>query len=1287
MGIYYFYTWITSRYPLIKKNYDPEIIPQIDHLYLDLNGVLHKCAKANTALFRDLLSGKRMEEIFIEIINYVNFVVNLIKPKKSIFFSIDGVAPRAKMNNQRHRRFRTSKKQKDLDEFLLKDLKLNPNLINFKNNSISPGTEFMIELNKHIKFFIKKKINEDFFWKDKKIYLSSGDVPGEGEHKILDFIRGWKQSKEFNLNDTHCIYGNDSDLVLLSLITHLPNIMLLKEEHIFNNNEIVNSATDRVIEEPKMTVIFVNLLREYLELEFVNVFDKGVFDINKVLDDFVLFSFFIGNDFLHQLYCMNTKYGNFDQFMSILNSFYKKEQKYLTDGFKINWDVWGRLLDDFLHFEQRMVKTTIREFDYKISDLEQNKIYQQLKQDMKEETIENEFDYKLSFKKKESQRTNVRKLTHEESMEISSDDENEKKALDDLIEEEKSKKYLIEFQDQHQKLVTAKTIMETILDKMQKKENYKNFYYKKYFNFSEEDLQKKIEEVCEAYLNGIDFVFKYYYVSCPSWDWYYPYPISPLLTDIYSYIKKKLKNNENFKYTYPKSSPLLPYHQLLFILPKSSLVLLPEKLRLSALDEKNGIAKYYPENFNVIPYDKQKDYTWIPDIEDIDEKIMFEFIKNFDWDSLNEEEKIRNLKGKTILYMFDEKCEIEIIPSVPGFEKEKGCVRIEEFELQERFPYDRNKEKSLGNNFEKKFPTFKIYKHYRLIKIKQKRKIVNYLLLTKRSIKNYWEKFNNTFKLLRLKKNFPLKIYLNPIFGKTRLATETYNLKKDHSDYHHELKETVEFQKKNYIILEKTDLFKNLKFMNMFIIETPTFSHLNYTSKKTDIKIKSDYYNGFATSFMNMTFKKTYQSLKEYENEFKSNFYQKTNCIDLETGHLYNIKKGFSPFSKKIEEKNYELLVENNFMRNIQVSGFLNDMVLVTEKLLKKLDLEKNELIILWLVLDSVKIRTDLTEHNSLILGDAYDVGLNFIHLINKKVENWKIVNDMVRIINAPNGNNNEDFDCSYHCPIQKIRGKNHKYSIFLTQKGVKQVFLYFKENQTIINHLKNQNREKKLSFINKYKKRMTKNRFLGYEIFTNSPKKGINITLFNIYSKILQNKTSNLLLQSSLSMIYPISTIKNKLINFQKTEKNTKNLKHPLKILKNGLYKEIVWPALSVKPAYHSLGDRVIFINNFHRHINFGALGIIVGIYKDFIEVLFDKPFIGANCLRGRCPNFRGGLVLFFEVFNLTKWSTVLVGHESKEDVKRGVWNGEFSIDGLLKLLRSEQNKVLKQKSYIVDL
>ena len=59
MGVHYFYTWITKRYPLIRKLYDPETMPSIDNFYLDLNGVLYKSAKDDRSLYRDIIKGKK----------------------------------------------------------------------------------------------------------------------------------------------------------------------------------------------------------------------------------------------------------------------------------------------------------------------------------------------------------------------------------------------------------------------------------------------------------------------------------------------------------------------------------------------------------------------------------------------------------------------------------------------------------------------------------------------------------------------------------------------------------------------------------------------------------------------------------------------------------------------------------------------------------------------------------------------------------------------------------------------------------------------------------------------------------------------------------------------------------------------------------------------------------------------------------------------------------------------------------------------------------------------------
>lgn len=48
---------------------------------------------------------------------------------------------------------------------------------------------FMVRLQSQLKYFVCNKISTDPLWQRVRVVLSGHETPGEGEHKIMDFIR------------------------------------------------------------------------------------------------------------------------------------------------------------------------------------------------------------------------------------------------------------------------------------------------------------------------------------------------------------------------------------------------------------------------------------------------------------------------------------------------------------------------------------------------------------------------------------------------------------------------------------------------------------------------------------------------------------------------------------------------------------------------------------------------------------------------------------------------------------------------------------------------------------------------------------------------------------------------------------------------------------------------------------------------------------------------------------------------------------------------------------------
>ena len=1424
MGIHYFYTWLTYRYPHIKVPFDSKTTPQIDYLYLDLNGIIHRCAKDESALFKDLLCGKKTEEIYISILNYTNFIISQIKPRKGLVIAVDGVAPRAKMNNQRNRRFMASKTQSSVNDFMINTLKISPNIVYFKNNSISPGTEFMIELNKAMYFMIQRKLHEDISWKGLEVIFSGGDVPGEGEHKILNYIRQKRQSPNFNIEDSHCIYGNDSDLVLLSLLTHLPNVMLLREEFKLGKNTVINSATKRTSDPQGMEVIYINILREYFQIEFACIVKENPTNLEHIIDDFVLFSFFIGNDFLHQVYCMNTKMGIFDEFIEIVLRFYKENKRFLTNKAGVDWQSFYMVLKEFLPLQKKMITTTIADFNSRLSELHKNSFYSQLKkqqQEMKkEEPVEkkkthfgkNQFEVfekpdnqknnakldekkstggdliilnlmselklkdddevlevrnnkmKVAFVKdglKEAQTTTtVRQTENEESAQgikstkeqandknenirenkmesdktLPGDDKESSSEEDDLndrfphgkmtindfnehenlevdeegnseneeinleLTEEQSKKYLEEFKSQYQKLVKARDLMQVILRRIENDENYQEIYYKEYFGISE-DYEVEVSKICYNYLNGVDFVYKYYYSGCPSWSWFYRYHLSPLLFDLYSYLKRMFENGQEIRFDYEPSVAVDPYIQLLYILPRESLNLLPESLIQKVLEPNSPIRRYYPLSFDITPFDKHKDYTWLAMIEHIDDDKMNDFINKMDYNSfLTDEEKFRNRKGDNYSFKFDEKGRVVLDSPVSGFERVLANVKIKVITIDSEFSQMASLiDYKLSCENQKKralFPSINFAKTLKFNKSCKRNRFKYDLLLTCDTLEEMLDhvyKLQLDEKLQGFRQNY---VFCSPIEQKKFVIrkVEWYD-SSDQSSRLQSITEATLSWLESIGIYVPNEEFKKFKKRNKeiptFCLQTLSFTSVEYTGTfAQQMNVETGLENDNEYLFFIGVLGNSFLKLKEFPRaDYKDWLQPEQICFNALTGDLIKIKEIKRDKVPRIIA--YEVLNRNQICKNINLRVPDEPMHLIDERLIQQLGLRLEDLKILWLVLDSIKILSDHSSPTTLVLGDGFEIGLNFINFLNRRPEDWKLVSDMIRVFfkfrhddRKPvrkNSTNTNECMFLWEDPSGTV---TKFYNVFLTNRGLTAVQEYFKENQHIIQFLKD-NSKSLIYFDKKARVFRYKTQFRATQIFENLSGEDINIHLFKIYSEILKKSHSNLQLMPSLCFNYSIDFIHKQLASLKFPQSKAINEEiNPIYLMKYSPMEDVVWPPFGVKPYFHEDGDRVAFINSQHHYIKFGVLGIVVGVYNDFVEVLFDEPFIGGTSLFGRCPNFRGKLVKFFDLYNLSKWNNIVVELEDKPKNKKKLWDGRFDMEGFAKMVNEKQKRLWKVHS-----
>jgi 5'-3' exonuclease len=183
----------------------------------------------------------------------------------------------------------------------------------------------MDRVSEALKYFINLKITTDKSFKDLKIILSDSSVPGllqinlklkgEGEHKVLEFVRTQRSQKGYNPNTKHVIVGLDADLIFLSLATHEPFFYILREE-VFKKTK-----------HPSYEFLRMEILREYIRKEF-----KELPSLERSIDDFVFMCMLVGNDFLPRLPSLDIQEGSIDTLISTYKMNFSKMGGYMCDA-------------------------------------------------------------------------------------------------------------------------------------------------------------------------------------------------------------------------------------------------------------------------------------------------------------------------------------------------------------------------------------------------------------------------------------------------------------------------------------------------------------------------------------------------------------------------------------------------------------------------------------------------------------------------------------------------------------------------------------------------------------------------------------------------------------------------------------------------------------------------------------------------------------------------------------------------------------------------------------------
>ena len=294
MGIPSYFRYLVSEFDqlVVSKTRTP-----VSRLFLDLNCAIHPCVRKVMNDYKSIQHQEYERKACHSVLEYINYLVKVSEPQKLLYIAIDGVAPRAKMVQQRQRRFKSVREYQETESLKKTHLEDYQASERWDTNAITPGTAFMDILTKYLQHELPKQSYPEGL----KIILSDSNVAGEGEHKILQYLKTNPLLESDTSSDA--IYGLDADLIMLALSSGQDNIYLLRETVEYGNTIKKNSE-----DLPVMLYLDIHTLKNVLYQEMER---KGLTKStpDAIVKDYILMCFMLGNDFLPHPPSISIRHG------------------------------------------------------------------------------------------------------------------------------------------------------------------------------------------------------------------------------------------------------------------------------------------------------------------------------------------------------------------------------------------------------------------------------------------------------------------------------------------------------------------------------------------------------------------------------------------------------------------------------------------------------------------------------------------------------------------------------------------------------------------------------------------------------------------------------------------------------------------------------------------------------------------------------------------------------------------------------------------------------------------